>query len=259
MALLFSLSLLRSQQVGIFYRLILGCQSFFIDRTSGPISALSAKSYLDTGFDLRDECLRNNSALSAVSNLGLLNASQANITSQIIEKLDDVDFSVISSWNSRYFILSIVNRSDSIDLSESPESRVSGLTSVNTTQLNTTSLEDAVNTRIPSLVVKLTALKNNIELAYSSATVSDLDFNPGGSGSTVQDVGLNAYKSKLSSINRNISALIGLLNVQINETAILLATQIQIIKGDTTATIVFFQIIYQNRMRRKLSKNYTII
>jgi hypothetical protein len=79
--------------------IIQGCNNIFVDRSSGPVFALGLKDKLDTAFDLRDQCLLNNSLFAAASNIGLLESNNTNITIQTQKKLDLVDFSAVSNWN----------------------------------------------------------------------------------------------------------------------------------------------------------------
>ena len=125
-------------------------------------------------------------------------------------------------------------------MSNSPSSKVTGVTSINTSRFDTASLDDAVNTNIPNLVADLTALRTTIDSAQTSAVVGDLTFTPGGSGPAEQNAGLTAYKAQLSSISTTITTLIVLLNNNINGNASLLITQILAVRTDSTNTIVFF-------------------
>ena len=108
---------------------------------------------------------------------------------------------------------------------------------MNTTRFDTASLDDAINTNIPNLVADLTTLKTTIDTANSTASVLDLTFT-GASSASEQNIGLQSYKSQLTSISANIAALISLLNTQIAGNATLLKTQIIAVKDASIASIV---------------------
>lgn len=112
------------------------------------------------------------------------------------------------------------------------------MTSVNTTQFDTSALEDAISNTIPNLLIELEAFRATIDDAYSNAATGDLDFNPVILGAPDQNTGLLAYKEQLSTINTTLSTLIDILDVQINGNASLLVTEIYAIKNVTIATIV---------------------
>jgi hypothetical protein len=130
-------------------------------------------------------------------------------------------------------------------LSNSPTSELTGLTSVDPTQFDTTSLNDLVTTKIPSLVSDLTALTSTITTAYNSDTAADLTFSPGGSGASEQASGLANYKAQLLAINTTLGNMIDSLNNQILGNAIQLISQIDVIKTDADDTIVIFKHLNQ--------------
>lgn len=112
------------------------------------------------------------------------------------------------------------------------------MTDVDPTQFSTTSLDTAYNTNIPNLVTDLTTLRNVIDTAHTNAVVGDLTFTPGNPGVAEETAGLNAYKAQLVSINTSINAIIDLLNNNINGNISLLISQINLVKNETTNTIV---------------------
>ena len=79
---------------------IIGCSWVFTDVASGPLGAVGLSSTVNTVWDFRDRCFQNQSVIRAASDMGVFNSSQVNLTSLTNEKLDVVDFSSISNWNS---------------------------------------------------------------------------------------------------------------------------------------------------------------
>jgi hypothetical protein len=133
-------------------------------------------------------------------------------------------------------------------LSSSPSSKVSGLNSVNTALLNTTSL-DSAQTTITNLVTELTNLKATIDTANTNAANGDIS-TTGCSGST----GLDLYKAELTTISTSLAAMITLLNGNIATTRTSLVTAIVTIKADTDATIVYILSFVTLRLEYKICR-----
>ena len=123
-------------------------------------------------------------------------------------------------------------------MSNSPTSKLSGVTSINTAQFDITSLNDLVNTQIPNLVSDLTTLTGAITSAYNSDTAAALTFSPGGYSGTEEAAGLADYKAQLLAINTILGNIIDSLNNEISGNATLLISQINAIKTDADNTIV---------------------
>jgi hypothetical protein len=138
----------------------------------------------------------------------------------------------------------LLKHSDSIELSDSPANKVSGLTSVNTALFDPTSLNSAVNSNIPNLVADLTTLKSTIDAANTAAAVTDLTFT-GAPGAADETTGLNEYKAKLTTISTDIANLISLLNNDIKSGASDLVTRVNTIKYMCdTSKVYIFSLIY---------------
>ncbi len=61
---------------------------------------MNLNSMFGTVWEFRDECYANKSVISAASSIGVFDASQVNLTSLTQEKLEAVDYSGVSNWNS---------------------------------------------------------------------------------------------------------------------------------------------------------------
>lgn len=76
------------------------CKWIFTDPASGPLGTLGLSSTFDTVWSFRDQCFANKSVIVAASSMGIFNASQVNLTLLTQQKLDEVDYSSVSNWNS---------------------------------------------------------------------------------------------------------------------------------------------------------------
>ena len=108
---------------------------------------------------------------------------------------------------------------------------------MNTSKLDTTSLNDAVKTHIPNLMTDLITLKTTIDQDYTSANVLNLSFT-GNVTDFDKNIGLQNYKTQLINISNTLAALISLLNTEIKGNATILTDKIEIMKNNSIASIV---------------------
>lgn len=79
---------------------ISACQVIFANRTQGPLGSLGVQGSVNQAFDFKAECYANKSLLQAASNLGLVNSTSSNLTAQTENKLNEQDFSALTTWSS---------------------------------------------------------------------------------------------------------------------------------------------------------------
>ena len=111
------------------------------------------------------------------------------------------------------------------------------MVNVNTSKLDTTSLNDALKTHIPNLITDLITLKTTIDQDYTSANVLNLSFT-GNATDFDKNIGLQNYKTQLINISNTIAALISLLNTDIKGNTAILINRIEIMKNNSIESIV---------------------
>ncbi|KAJ8327307.1 hypothetical protein QVD99_008140 [Batrachochytrium dendrobatidis] len=177
--------------------------SLTFDYSPPPISiALDpfTQTSVNNVFILRDQCKQNQSLLTIATNLGYLNASSINMTKIASDQLESLDFSPIAnSWN----------LSSSISINPSPTQKLSALTSLDTTGLNVTTLNNISTNALPALRNALTNLRDvyNVAITTSNGN-SGLTFSPSSQAAAVVNAGYADFVSKLTTRRDALNAFL---------------------------------------------------
>ncbi|KAJ3319622.1 hypothetical protein HDV06_006184 [Boothiomyces sp. JEL0866] len=180
--------------------LVLGDVCYLIFETSPPAigSALTAdmKQYVNEFSTARTQCAQNASLITIAVNMGLINSSQVNITSQASTQINALNFTSLSSgWN----------LNNVLSLSNSPTSQLSTLTNLDLSSLNLTALNTLANTTLPNMKSNLITLNNSFPTG-SNVNQSIFTYHSGGSPAA-SDVTLSI--SQFNSQVTNAQTLIG--------------------------------------------------
>ncbi|KAJ3258984.1 hypothetical protein HK103_003125 [Boothiomyces macroporosus] len=181
--------------------LVLGDVCYVVFETNPPLiansSALSPsmQQSINEFSTARTQCAQNASLITIAVNLGLINSSQVNITSQASTQINSLNFSSLSNgWN-----LNSV-----LTLSNSPTSQLSNLTSLDLSGLNLTALNTLANTTLPNLKTNLISLNNSLP-APSQVNQTLFTYQPGSPNSSDITNSINQFNSQVA----NAQTLIG--------------------------------------------------
>ncbi|KAH6559874.1 hypothetical protein BASA50_007223 [Batrachochytrium salamandrivorans] len=151
-------------------------------------------------FQLRDQCGNNQSLLTIAANLGYLNAGSINMTRIASDQLNSLDFTPIAnSWNI----------TSSISVNPSPTAKLSALTSLDTSSLNVTALNNITTTALPALRTALTNLRNVYNIAIGTTNGSTgLTFTLNGQPNSVTAAGYTDFLGKLTTRRDALNAFL---------------------------------------------------
>ncbi|KAJ2994044.1 hypothetical protein HDV02_001897 [Globomyces sp. JEL0801] len=120
-----------------------------------------------------DQCAQNTSLLTIVSDMGLVDKSMLNMTSQADKQLSAVDLSSL---------LKQVN-DDALKSTPSPADKLDALTSLDLNALDVSQLQTVIDASIPALMNSLSTLKSTLETLQSDTrTAGPFVFNVDGGG-----------------------------------------------------------------------------
>jgi hypothetical protein len=168
-----------------------------------PSPLLQGSAYADTQkifFNARDNCLNNKSVFITAFDLKLVDADTANLTKIATEKLDAIDFSGLSDQ---------FNLSSTINLSESPSSKMDTLNTLDLSSLDVTTLNTIHDTTLPSLLSQLNSLKATLQALSSALNAGALTFDPNPQDPLIQQNAVDDLKARIANVMTKIDTLTG--------------------------------------------------
>jgi hypothetical protein len=221
-----------------------------------PLLKAAAKFDITDALTIKKNCTEGQSILQIANNLNLLD-SNSSFRYQANKEIDKVNFSSIATG---------FNLDDQINLSDSPTSKLTVLTSLDLSTLNTTQLVTLRDVTLPQLSTELTTIKTLLVTLGSTVTTSGLISLPGSQSVDTMNAALVDLKARITVTTNKIDLLvksgngtIPLLIVQVNN----MATNIDTVKTQAVTLIAFGKQIptyYNNSMRglRWFSNNATV-
>jgi hypothetical protein len=181
--------------------LVLGdvCTNVF-ETTPSPIATAlgSDGAMINNIFVLRNNCSSGASILQAAEQMGYL-TSDTSLSTQANKQINNVNFSKISDG---------FNLDNMIDLSNSPTSQLSTLTSLNLSTLNTTQLDTMRFTTLPLLSSQLVNVSTSLTTLNSSLTATLLTFTPTGQVYPVTANAVADLQSRITSVVAIITTIV---------------------------------------------------
>ncbi|KAJ3269103.1 hypothetical protein HDV01_001876 [Terramyces sp. JEL0728] len=194
-----------------------GCNllCYLVFETSPPAIAPafngSIQQYVNYFSTARTQCAQNESLITIAIEIGVLNASQVNITSQASTQINALNFSSLSDgWN-----LNSV-----LSLSNSPTSQLSTLTSLDLSSLNLTALNTLANTTLPNMKTNLINLNNSFPTG-SSVNQGLFDYQSGSPSVSDVSKSITQFNSQVANAQTLIGQLAnsgGLIDILISST-----------------------------------------
>lgn len=196
-----------------------------------PLLKAAAKFDITDALTIKKNCTEGQSILQIANNLNLLD-SNSSFRYQANKEIDKVNFSSIATG---------FNLDDQINLSDSPTSKLTVLTSLDLSTLNTTQLVTLRDVTLPQLSTELTTIKTLLVTLGSTVTTSGLISLPGSQSVDTMNAALVDLKARITVTTNKIDLLvksgngtIPLLIVQVNN----MATNIDTVKTQAVTLIV---------------------
>ncbi|KAH9248207.1 hypothetical protein BASA81_014167 [Batrachochytrium salamandrivorans] len=187
-------------------------------------------------------CYQNRSFIDVAIAVGMINGSAVNITQQASDKINQFNFSAVTSgWDV----------SSSVDTSNNPSSKLTNVNSIDLSAFNISTLDSARNNSIPALKNNLLNLDSNLNTLYNQASASTtyntirlyLSFSPASPAPSDSEAVAcnNDFLTRVADIRSNIQSIAGVNGYldQLNTSAIDLETKIVTLNGTATTLLSF--------------------